>query len=316
MNRAPVWDGHDYVDPDSGEVLPSWDQAIANLDEQARPAHVLRLGPQLDMAGIVAPSEDADRAIRYLTKYLAKSIASAYVDGDDVDLEYEAHVNRLHQELTYLPCSERCANWLRFGIQPKNAGPGLSPGACASKAHDRENLGIGGRRVLVSRQWSGKTLQEHRADRATVVREALLNAGILAPEIERLAASITLPDGRPRFVWSDSKVDHAGYVWTILQSVNERARWREQYEAAKQREPVDGVSAIDHETSDQPTPGNRDQEGDHRVASPIASQFAVPGPWVKGERSESEGHEVPLTRGPGTRPSQVGEATPPTGKDS
>jgi hypothetical protein len=308
VDRMPVWDGHDYVDPDSGEVLPTWDQAVSDLDDQDRPAHVLRLGSQLDMAGIVAPSEDADRAIRYLTKYLAKSIASTYVDDDAVDLDYEAHVDRLHQELLFLPCSERCANWLRFGIQPKNAGPGLRPGACMSKAHDRENLGIGGRRVLVSRQWSGKTLKEHRADRATVVREALLSSGIVAPEIERLAASVTLPDGRPRFVWSDSKVDHAGYVWTILQSVNERARWREQYEAAKQREAVETISAIDHETTDRPPPDSG-VEGDHRVASPMTSPHVVPGSWVKGERSESNGHEVPLTRGPGTRPSEVGEAT-------
>jgi hypothetical protein len=32
----------------------------------------------------------------------------------------------------------------------------MRPGWCRSKAHDRENLGLGGRRVLVSRQWSGK----------------------------------------------------------------------------------------------------------------------------------------------------------------
>jgi hypothetical protein len=40
-------------------------------------------------------------------------------------------------------------------------------------------VGIGGRRVLVSREWSGKTLSERRADRATVVREALLSAGMI-----------------------------------------------------------------------------------------------------------------------------------------
>jgi len=88
--------------------------------------------------------------------------------------------------------------------------------------------------VLVSRQWSGKTLRQHKADRVTVVREALLNAGILAPEVERLAATVTLPDGRPRFVWTDTKTDPATYTRVILESVAERARWREQYEQAKQ----------------------------------------------------------------------------------
>jgi hypothetical protein len=74
---------------------------------------------------------------------------------------------RLAEALRYEPCSPRCANWLRYGIQPKNARPGLVPGACKGKAHRREYLGYPGRRVLVSRKWSGKTLADHRADRKT-----------------------------------------------------------------------------------------------------------------------------------------------------
>jgi hypothetical protein len=41
----------------------------------------------------------------------------------------------------------------------------------------------------------GKTLTEHKADRATVVREALLSAGMVAPEIERMAATVMASDG-------------------------------------------------------------------------------------------------------------------------
>ncbi|WP_188896865.1 replication initiator [Microlunatus endophyticus] len=238
VDRLPVWDGSDYVDPDTGELLPTWDGALSALTDEDRAAHVMRLGNRLDIAGIIAPSADADRAVRYLTKYLAKSIASTYSASDGFDPDYEAHIDRLHEELRFLPCSEHCANWLRYGIQPKDAVPALRPGACGSKAHDRENLGVGGRRVLVSRQWSGKTLGEHRADRATVVREALLNAGIVAPEIERLAASVTLTDGEPRFVWQDTKADEATYARVILESVEERARWRQQYEAAKSRSAI------------------------------------------------------------------------------
>lgn len=37
------------------------------------------------------------------------------------------------------------------------------------------DLGLGGRRVLVSRQWSGKTLADHRADNHTWVRTLLGN---------------------------------------------------------------------------------------------------------------------------------------------
>lgn len=84
--------------------------------------------------------------------------------------------------------SPECASWLGYGLQPKNAERGLTPGRCSSKAHDRENLGLGGRRFQVSRAWSGKTLSEHRADRATVVREVIEEAGIEAPDADWMAA--------------------------------------------------------------------------------------------------------------------------------
>jgi Replication initiator protein, pSAM2 len=244
VDRLPVWTGECYVDADTGELLPTWEEALDQLDTdpEARPAHVLRFGVQLDAKGLIAPSENADRAVRYLTKYLAKNISDTYTDQDDA--AYQAHIDRLHEEVRWLPCTPGCANWLRYGIQPANPGPGLIPGRCANKAHDRENLGLGGRRVLVSRQWSGKTLSEHKADRATVVREALTSAGIDAPELDRMAASITLPDGSPRFVWTDTRPDADIYARVILASVLERQQWRTLYQAAKACQvPVDSLSA-------------------------------------------------------------------------
>jgi hypothetical protein len=175
--------GSDYVDKQIGVMLPTWQQALDGLDRDpdARPAHVMRFGAQTDMRGIIAPSPDADRAVRYLVKYLTKSVAETYADPDSNDSPLERHIDRLHAELRFVPCSPGCSNWLRYGIQPDHPGPGLRPGWCSSKAHDRENLGLGGRRVLVSRQWSGKRLSRHRADRAAVVRAALSEAGIVAP---------------------------------------------------------------------------------------------------------------------------------------
>jgi hypothetical protein len=241
LDRLPAWDGTDYCDPQTGEILPSWDEAIDRLaaDPDSRPAHVVRFGRQTDMAGIIAPSTDADRAVGYLTKYLTKAIAEAHTDTDGVDPAYLRHVDRLHAELRWLPCSPGCANWLRFGIQPEHPGPGLEPGYCDKPAHDRANLGCGGRRVLVSRQWSGKTLAEHKADRATVVREALSAAGIVAPEVERMAATLTLPDGSPRFIWTDGRPDLTTYARVILASIAERQCWRAQYQHAKTVRPVD-----------------------------------------------------------------------------
>jgi hypothetical protein len=261
VDRFPLWDREEqcYRDPDTGLPLTTWRQALDALDsdDDARPLHVMRFGSQVDIKGIDGGSPDADRAVRYLTKYLTKAVAETYTDpeGEHVDAAYEAHIDRLHAELRYLPCSPECANWLRYGVEPKNPGPGLVPGYCASKAHDREHLGLGGRRVLVSRKWSGKTLTQHRADRAAVVRQVLQAAGVDVPEADRLSADVLHEDGQPRFVWDDLPLTGADYTEVLVASVMERRRWRAQYETAKQaalerdRPPVDNCSATTNDTA-------------------------------------------------------------------
>ena len=49
----------------------------------------------------------------------------------------------------------------------------MLPGRCRGKAHKPEHLGYAGRRVLVSRKWSNKTLAEHKQDRRLWVMDAL-----------------------------------------------------------------------------------------------------------------------------------------------
>jgi hypothetical protein len=264
VHRAPVWDGQAgcYRDPDTGQPLPTWQEALDALDadEDARPAHVMRFGTQVDIKGIDGGSPDAARAVRYLTKYLTKAVSETYGAKPDtdpalVDHAYETHIDRLHHELQYLPCSPDCANWLRYGVQPRIVGPGQTPGHCPSKAHDREHLGLGGRRVLVSRNWSGKTLTEHRADRATVVRQALHAAGIDAPEADRLSVDVLHEDGHPRYVWEHVPVDQREYVEVLVASVMQRRRWRAQYDAAKHAAlnrdgpPVDNRSATTNDAA-------------------------------------------------------------------
>ena len=78
-------------------------------------------------------SKDANRCIGYLTKYLTKQVADCHQADTDPE---QAHAARLADALRYEPCSPRCANWLRYGIQPKGARPGLVPGCCKGKAHD------------------------------------------------------------------------------------------------------------------------------------------------------------------------------------
>ena len=231
-DRLPQWTGpeHGYADPDTGELLPTWAEALDRLDTDpnARPAHVMRFGTQLDLQGVIP--EHADQAVRYLAKYLTKAIGETHTDG--ADPAYERHLDCLHAELRWLPCSPRCANWLRYGVQPDHPKAGLIPGQCRMPAHDRDNLGVT-RRVLPSRLWSGKTVDQHKADRAEVVRQTLLTAGMDDLDLDRMAASVTLRDGTPRFAWTDLRPDHDTYVRIVLDSIGERQRWRAQYEAAK-----------------------------------------------------------------------------------
>ena len=231
-DQLPQWDpvmGR-YFDPDTGALLPSWEEALDAVDE---PMHVARFGSQLDLKGIIGGSDESHRAVSYLCKYLTKAVAETYTDDEIPDPGYEAHIDRLHAHVWWLPCSETCTNWLRYGINPKDPRPGLAPGQCDSKAHDRDCLGLGGRRVLVSRHWTGKTLTEHRADRSDVVRAVLEEAGIEPPEARRLAADVLDEDGLPRFVWEDVPVEERDYATTIARSVEQRRAWRDQYELAK-----------------------------------------------------------------------------------
>jgi hypothetical protein len=233
----PVYDQETgrYLDPCTGLALPIWAEATEQLEE---PAHVVSFGKQVDIKGLLGGTDDSDRAVRYLCKYLTKNVADTWTGQHPTPhtaAGYDRHINRLHAEVLVLPCSSCCPNWLRYGVTPKDAGPGVVPGLCPSQAHDRENLGLGGRRVLVSRQWSGKTLTEHRADRREVVAQVLAEAGIDAPVADRLAADRTMPDGTPRYVWADADPDENTYVAVIAASLRQAQTWRDQYQVAKTR---------------------------------------------------------------------------------
>lgn len=246
-DSQPVWDQHAlaYLDPATGAFLPTWDDALDDLDADpaARPMHVARFGRQIDMQGLLAGSPGSERAIGYLSKYLAKSMDSTMHAsyGDELTARQETHIDRLADELRWLPCSPRCSNWLRYGIQPRNPMPGMVAGACSNKAHDRAHLGYGGRRVLVSRKWTGKTLTEHRADRAAVVRAALEQAGIdpdqSLTDLADPAAAAEEPD-RPRYVWTridPRTLDAPRYGRVIAATIRTAQRWRTEYEHAKRR---------------------------------------------------------------------------------
>ncbi|WP_040806047.1 replication initiator [Nocardia concava] len=223
-DHMPVFDGATFTDPRTGRALPSIDDALDVIGEvdEFEPAHTVRFGVQVDprhIKGMVA-GEDADKAIRYVTKYLHKSIGEVLESDSPRTL---AHYDRLHHELTLTPCSPRCPVWLRYGIVPRGVSDKTVPGRCKGKAHRRDTLGLPGRRVLVSRRWSGKTLPDHRADRAEFVRQLLASVGITKAETGRLHMRPVEP-GDP---------DRPLREQLIMSAIAKRSGWRAQYLIAK-----------------------------------------------------------------------------------
>jgi hypothetical protein len=206
--REPVWDPTvdnrtdehpdapfgGFVDPDTRQPLPTWEQALDALDadEHARPRHLVRFGERFDVQGVLAGSPQAEQCVGYLVKYLVKDLGddlsparddhddgnddaaregltpvntSASADAKASSARRAAHVARLVEALRYEPCSPSCPNWLRYGIQPNHPRPTMRAGCCRAKAHKPTHLGYGGRRVLVSRKWTAQDLADHRYER-------------------------------------------------------------------------------------------------------------------------------------------------------
>ena len=220
-DHLPIWheQSANYLDPATGELLPAWDDALDVIGAEDEPLHVARFGPRFDAQGVLAGSKDAARCIGYLVKYLTKHVGDCHQADTDAQ---RAHADRLADALRYEPCSPGCANWLRYGIQPKNPREGMRPGACKGKAHRREYLGYAGRRVLVSRKWSGKTLADHRADRKAWLMETL---GIPATDPARYTWEPVTP-GDP---------DHMPPARRLLHVVADRITWKQALDEARRK---------------------------------------------------------------------------------
>ena len=52
-----------YLDAATGEVLPTWDQALDAIGDEDEPWHVARFGVRFDAQGVLAGSKDAARCI-------------------------------------------------------------------------------------------------------------------------------------------------------------------------------------------------------------------------------------------------------------
>ncbi|MEV0080460.1 replication initiator [Nocardia neocaledoniensis] len=222
--NMPVWDydAGTFADPRTGRPLTYWDDALAVLDsvDELDPAHTLKFGGQTDAQQIIADSKGMDRGVRYLTKYLTKSLGELLTPTSRRVAE---HYDRLHAELCVTPCSPRCGVWLLYGIVPKGASEKTQPGKCKGNAHRRDTLGLPGRRVLVSVKWTGKTVPDHKAERREFVRQQLAAVGIYPPDTSHLRITPVRPgdqDAPPR-------------VHLILNLVATRISQRAQYTTAR-----------------------------------------------------------------------------------
>ncbi len=243
-DRLPFWDHSagrfvdpDRVDPETGKrvPVPTWDEALDVMDsvDDLEPAHVVRFGSQINIKGILGGTEEAGRHIGYLTKYLTKSI------GEVIEAQSQRvadHYDRLHAELAITPCSPSCGLWFRYGVIPKGANAKTVPGVCKGKAHRRDTLGIRGRRVLVSRKWTGKDLSDHKADRVEFVRQRLAEAGISKPQLDRMIIRPVEP--------GDPNVPPREHL--ILSMIAEKTARRAEYTRAQIAQAESG--GVSHET--------------------------------------------------------------------
>jgi hypothetical protein len=214
---------------------------------------VARLG-RIDPRGVAAGTRDAQRSVAYITKYVTKDLIDHARPTSDPQ---QAHADRLHAALSTLPCSPTCANWLLYGVQPDHAKAGLVPGRCKGKVHQPTTLGFTGRRVLISRQWSNKTLTDHRADNRDWIRAVLAMGQPDSDEQEDQADTLPTqredqPDTDPgrRYTFYPVKPgdpDLPSLQHRILRAISARQQWRDELLAARRRAagPA-GLSATPH----------------------------------------------------------------------
>jgi hypothetical protein len=98
------------------------------------------------------------------------------------------------------------------------------PGRCNGKAHRRSSLGLPGRRVLMSRKWTGKTLPDHRGDREQFVRQLLADAGISKPARDPARVAIFKCEPGDRAIPARDEL--------IMRAVAQRVIWRTEYNKA------------------------------------------------------------------------------------
>jgi hypothetical protein len=235
LDRPPAWNAErkTWIDPDTDQPLPTWIETLDAIDNDpdTEPVHVVRFGEQVRARGVDPNSKDIDRTVGYITKYLTKNAANCHNVRTDAQRD---HVDRLWRELRVTPCSDGCANWLLYGVQPKKAHGKLRPGNCKGRVHHKATLGIGGRRVLISRDWSGKTLADHKADARAWVR-ALLGISDGHDQVPIVTAQPGTPAPIAWELAKPSDPDLPPLQHRLLRAISTRIQQRAELKAARER---------------------------------------------------------------------------------
>ena len=121
--------------------------------------------------------------------------------------------------LAWLICGRCGVGPVCAGRAPQGSDPRLLQGQGARPDH----LGYAGRRVLVSRKWSGKTLADHRGDRKQWLMDML---------------GLSATDDTDRFRWEQVTPNDTDYLpppQRLVQVVAERMRWKHALDETRRR---------------------------------------------------------------------------------
>ena len=230
-DELPVWDEAtgNYLDPATGEVLPTWDQALDAIGPDDEPWHVARFGDRFDAQGVLSGSKDAGRCIGYLTKYLTKQVADCHQAAD------RRRSRRMPPGWPRRCDSSRARRGARTGSgtasSPRTPGPAWSPAAA-------------------------------RARPTTPITSATPGAGCWCPASGPARRwPTTAPTGRSgccrtlgvsatdpaRYAWepvAPTDPDHMEHARRLLHAVADRARWQAALAEARRRA-AGGEHAVD-----------------------------------------------------------------------
>jgi hypothetical protein len=251
VHRSPVFIDGAYRDPDTHQALKTWEDALAELDQDpdTRPAHVMRLGAQVDVKGILAGSKDADRTIGYLTKYLAKSMSAPMGDHQESGSPAAAHHDRLAAQVRWLPCTG-CAT----ASSPRTPARDCAQGAARPRPTTPSTSGWTGAGCWSAgsgpaRPWTC-TAPTGPPSSATSWRRP----GYRSPGRTGAPPTSWPPTGEPRFVWSELPPGEGSYNAAVFAQILQRHTWRAQYDTAKRITGRTGPPVDNRSATTAPTP--------------------------------------------------------------